>query len=129
VDDYFFVQMSYSNSLNVTVTASLLVPNPQPAFILHGSEGSYVKQRADVQEEQLSIGIKPGDAGYGIEPTEKQGILTVIDEEGRKTESTVPSKPGNYLSLFDAVYQTLVFKKPYPITRDAILTQLEILES
>ncbi|MDR2859072.1 MAG: Gfo/Idh/MocA family oxidoreductase, partial [Mediterranea sp.] len=26
VDDYFFVQMSYSNSLNVTVTASLLVP-------------------------------------------------------------------------------------------------------
>jgi predicted dehydrogenase len=129
VDDYFFIQMTYPNSLNVTVTASLLVPNPQPAFILHGCEGTYMKHRTDIQEEQLSKGIKPGDAGYGIEPPEKQGILTLIDNDGVKTEYYIPSKPSNYLGLFDAAYQTIVFQKPYPIKREEILTQLEILES
>ncbi|MDR2859036.1 MAG: Gfo/Idh/MocA family oxidoreductase, partial [Mediterranea sp.] len=128
VDDYFFTQMTYPN-LNVTVTANLLVPNPQPAFILHGSEGTYTKHRTDIQEEQLSKGLKPGDAGYGIEPPEKQGILTLIDKDGVRTEHCIPSQPSNYWGLFDAVYQTIVFHKPYPIKREDILAQLEILES
>jgi predicted dehydrogenase len=129
VDDYFFAQMSYPDSLNVTVVASLLVANPQPAFILHGSEGSYVKQRTDVQEEQLFNGVKPNDIGYGIELPEKQGILSIIDNEERKVEHAIPSPKGNYILLFDAVYQTLVYQKPYPITREEVLTQLEILEN
>jgi predicted dehydrogenase len=129
VDDYFFAQISYPDSLNVTVVASLLVANQQPAFILHGSEGSYVKQRTDVQEEQLSNGVKPNDVGYGIELPEKQGLLSIIDNEGRKVEHTVPSPTGNYISLFEAVYQTLIYQKPYPITREEVLIQLEILEN
>jgi predicted dehydrogenase len=128
VDDYFFAQLSYPDSLNITVTASLLVANPQSAFILHGSEGSYVKQRTDVQEEQLFNGIKPNDTGYGIELPGKEGILSIIDNEGCKVEHIVPSKQGNYVSIFDAIYQTLVYQKPYPITREDVLIQLEILE-
>ncbi|KAA6343886.1 scyllo-inositol 2-dehydrogenase (NADP(+)) [termite gut metagenome] len=128
VEDYFMIQLSYPNDLNVTVTASLLVADAQPAFVLHGVEGSFVKYRADVQEEQLLAGMKLSDPAYGIELPGMQGILSVADKNGTVTKETVASKHGNYLSLFDAVYQTLVNRKTYPITREEILTQLEILE-
>ncbi|KAA6340233.1 putative oxidoreductase YhhX [termite gut metagenome] len=129
VDDYFMVQLSYPNDLNVTVTSSLLVVDVQPAFVLHGVEGSFIKHRADVQEEQLLGGMKLNNPAYGIELPSMQGILSVVDKNGYITKETVVSKQGNYLSLFDAVYQTLVHRKAYPITREEILTQLEILEN
>lgn len=128
VDDYFFIQLSYPNDLNVTVASSLLVADPQPAFILHGTQGSFIKPRADVQEAQLLQGMLPDEPGYGVEPLGKQGKLTLISSTGEKTEEYLPAQPGNYMALFEAVYQTLVHQHPYPVTREDILTQLEILE-
>ncbi|MBC6113076.1 Gfo/Idh/MocA family oxidoreductase [Pedobacter fastidiosus] len=129
VDDYFTIQLSYPNSVNVFVTSSMLVVNPQVAFVLHGIDGSFIKQRADIQEEQLLAGMKLTDNGYGIEPKGKDGILTTIDAEGNKSEEIIPSEVGNYLLLFEAVYQALINNKPYPVTRENVLTQLEIIES
>ncbi|MFD2285506.1 oxidoreductase [Pedobacter petrophilus] len=129
VDDFFAIQLNYPDSVNVFVTSSMLVVNPQAAFVLHGVKGSFIKERADVQEEQLLAGQKLTDAGYGIEPDGKQGLLTTIDEQGNKTEEIIASEVGSYLPLFDAVYQAIVNDKPYPVTREHVLAQLEILES
>jgi len=129
VDDYFSIQLSYQDNINVSVTSSMLVVNPQAAFVLHGVDGSFIKQRADIQEEQLLAGMKLTDVGYGIEPSEKGGLLTTIDADGNKTDETILSETGNYLPLFDAVYQSLTDNKPYPVTREDVLIQLEILES
>jgi len=129
VDDYFTIQLSYPDSVNVFVTSSMLVVNPQAAFVLHGVYGSFIKQRADIQEEQLLAGMKLTDDGYGIEPKGKDGLLTTIDEDGNKTEEIIPSEIGSYLPLFDAVYDSLIDNKPYPVTRGNVLTQLEIIES
>ncbi|RDC54127.1 oxidoreductase [Pedobacter chinensis] len=128
VDDYFSIQLSYPDSLFVFITSSMLVVNPQAAFVLHGVNGSYIKQKADVQEDQLLTGMKPTDEGYGIEPEEKQGLLTTIDAKGNKTETIIPSESGGYMALFESVYQALANQKPYPVKRDDILIQLEILE-
>jgi len=129
VDDYFSIQLSYPDSVNVFVTSSMLVVNPQAAFVLHGVYGSFIKQRADIQEEQLLAGMKLTDEGYGIEPKGKEGLLTTIDEDGNKTETLIPSEIGSYLPLFDAVYDSLTQNKPYPVTRQDVLVQLEIIES
>lgn len=129
VDDYFSIQLSYPDSLNVFVTSSMLVVNPQAGFVLHGMNGSFIKQRTDIQEEQLLAGMKLSDPAYGIEPESKDGILTTIDAEGNKTEETVPSEVGSYLPLFEAVYQGITNNKPYPVTREDVLTQMEIIES
>lgn len=129
VDDYFSIQLSYPNSLQVFVTASMLVVNPQAGFILHGVNGSFIKQRTDIQEEQLLAGMKLTDPGYGVEPASKDGLLTTIDAEGHKTEEAIPSEVGSYLPLFEAVYQAINNNKPYPVTREDVLTQLEIIES
>ncbi|KRT17389.1 oxidoreductase [Pedobacter ginsenosidimutans] len=129
VDDYFSIQLSYPNSLQVFVTASMLVVNPQAGFVLHGINGSFIKQRTDIQEEQLLAGMKLTDPGYGVEPASKDGLLTTIDAEGHKTEEMIPSEVGSYLPLFEAVYQAINNNKPYPVTREDVLTQLEIIES
>ncbi|RNL49679.1 Gfo/Idh/MocA family oxidoreductase [Pedobacter jejuensis] len=129
VDDYFSIQLNYEDSVNVFVTSSMLVVNPQAAFVLHGVNGSFIKQRADSQEEQLLAGMKLTDEGYGIEAKGKDGLLTTIDSEGLKTEEIIPSEKGSYLLLFDAIYLALTENIAYPVTRADVLIQLEILES
>jgi scyllo-inositol 2-dehydrogenase (NADP+) len=129
VDDYFMIHLAYPNDLNVFLTSSLLVADPQKAFVLHGSAGSFVKGRSDVQEEQLLKGMKLNNPVYGIEPAESKGRLTIIDEQGNPNITYVDSENGNYIGLFEAVYQSIINEVPYPVTEEQIITQLEILEA
>ncbi|SEA24487.1 Gfo/Idh/MocA family oxidoreductase [Pedobacter hartonius] len=129
VDDYFSIHLSYPDSVNVFVHASMLVVDPLPAFVLHGEKGSFIKERADIQEEQLLKGIKPNDSGFGIEARGKEGKLTLIDNNGERTQELVPSDSATYLSLFEDLYQSLVNDKPFPVTQAQVLAQLEILEA
>lgn len=129
VDDYFAIQLSYPNELNVFLTASMLVADIQPAFVLNGVQGSFLKNHADVQEEQLLKGMKPTEAQYGWEYPNNEGKLTVVTADGGRETSLIPSQKGDYMGLFEAVYQNIVNNVPYPITESDIITQLEILES
>ena len=129
VDDYFAIQLSYPNELNVFLTASMLVADIPAAFVLNGMQGSFSKNHADVQEEQLLKGIKPTDAQYGLEHPNNEGKLTVVTSDGGRETSLVPSQKGDYSGLFEAVYQNIVNDVPYPITEADIIAQLEILES
>jgi len=129
VDDYFFFQLSYPNQLNVLVAGNLLTAQPMPAFVIHGTKGSYIKDRVDVQEEQLDKNIWPTDAAYGIETPGNDGKLTTFNADGSKQTEVIPSLKGNYTGLFEAVYQSITNKKPFPVTEENILTQMELLEA
>jgi scyllo-inositol 2-dehydrogenase (NADP+) len=129
VDDYLHIQLSYPNDLYVFLTASMLVADIKEAFVLNGLKGSFSKNHADVQEAQLLKGIKPTAENYGIEDREDAGKLTLISEDGEKSIETIPSEKGDYMGLFEAVYQNVINDIPYPITEEDILIQLEILES
>lgn len=128
VDDYFAIQLSYPDELNVFLTASMLVPAISSAFVLHGTMGSFTKNHADVQEEQLLKGMKPTDEGYGIEAATDAGLLTTVTSDGGRETKLIDSEKGDYIALFEAVYQNIVHNIPYPITASDILTQLHILE-
>lgn len=129
VDDYFSIHLSYPDSLNVFVHANMLVVDIQPAYVVHGTNGSFIKERADIQEEQLLKGIKPNDAGFGTEARGKEGKLTLIDKNGEKTQELVASDSATYLALFEDVYQSLVNNKAFPVKKEQIIAQLEILEA
>lgn len=129
VDDYLSIQLTYPNDLYVFLTASMLVADIKEAFVINGSKGSFSKNHADVQETQLLKGVKPTTTGYGIEDPKDAGKLTLIGENGEKSVEIIPSKKGDYMGLFEAVYQNIVNDMPYPITEEDILIQLEILES
>ncbi|OCX50789.1 oxidoreductase [Mucilaginibacter sp. PPCGB 2223] len=129
VDDYFFFQLSYPDQLNVLVAGSLLTAQPMPAFVAHGTLGSYLKDRVDVQEAQLDKNMLPTDAAYGIEPPGSEAKLITFAADGSKQIQIIPPVKGDYMGLFEAVYQAIRNNKPYPITEENILAQVELLES
>ncbi len=129
VDDYLAIELSYPNDLYVFLTASMLVADIKEAFIINGTKGSFSKNHADVQEVQLLNGMKPFAEGYGIEDPKDAGKLTLVTESGERIVEIIPSAKGDYMELFEAVYQNIMNDIPYPITEEDILTQLDILES
>ncbi|KIO74491.1 oxidoreductase [Pedobacter lusitanus] len=129
VDDYACIHLKYPEDLQVFITMSMLVVEQQPAFIINGTKGSYVKHRSDIQETQLLKNMSPDDPSYGIEQPGKEGILSTIDENGTITRELIPPGKSSYLHLFDAVYQTIRENKPYPVNQEQIIRQITILES
>lgn len=128
VDDYGTIQLQFENQVNVFITVSMLVADPQPAIVIHGSKGSFVKELCDTQEEQLMSGAMPNDPGFGQEPENKEGRLTLIGENGHKEVKNVPSLKGQYMRLFEDVYQTIRNNDSFPIQEEEIMYQMELLE-
>ena len=129
VDDYFHFHLEYPGSLQVFVCSSMLVPDPQAAFVVHGEAGSLVKYRADTQEAQLLKDIRPGSEGYGEEPDELAATLTRMNPDGSKKQEQLVSDKGSYMPLFDGVYQGILNNAPFAVTEEQVLTQLRILEA
>jgi scyllo-inositol 2-dehydrogenase (NADP+) len=130
VDDFFSIQLRYPQGLNVWVTSSMLVADPGPAFVLHGTLGSYKKDRTDPQEAQLLAGTKPTDDTYGREQPGQEGYLTLADPAGHNRlllPRADAAAPATYMDLFEAVYQAIRHGQPYPIKEEELECQLEII--
>lgn len=69
-DDWAHVVLRYPD-MRVVLHASLHAPGGDaggsPRFAVHGTKGSLIKQLPDQQEAQLIAGIRPGDAGWGVD--------------------------------------------------------------
>jgi scyllo-inositol 2-dehydrogenase (NADP+) len=129
VADYFNYHLSYPNQLNVYLTSGLLIAEVLPGFAIHGTLGSFVKERCDVQEAQLDAGMLPTGAGYGIEPAGSDGKLVIMDLNNKRNEELIKAPKGNYNGLFEAVYHTIRNNALYPVTEEHIAWQLELLEA
>lgn len=128
VDDFSTLVLTYGGSLVVFIHASLLVANPLPAYVLHGTKGSFQKVRGDVQEDQLQSGILPKDPEYGVEPPGKEGLITIIKSNGDKEMRYREALKGDYDGLFNAVYAQIRRNEPFPVKEEEVLWQMEILE-
>jgi predicted dehydrogenase len=129
VVDYFNYHLSYPNQLNVFLTSGLLIAEPLPSFVVHGTLGSYIKARVDVQEAQLDSGLSPVKPEYGIEPAGSEGKLVTVGLDNQKITEYIPSDRGQYMQLFQAVYHMIRDHWLYPITEEHIAWQVELLEA
>ena len=128
VDDFFSLHLRYPKGLNVWLTGSLMVAAPGPAYVLHGTHGSYQKHRTDPQETQLLAGLAPTAPTYGREQPGQEGLLTRALADGQLSATPEAAAPGNYMRLFEAVFHTIRHGAPYPITDGQLLWQNELLE-
>jgi len=128
VDDYFSLHLRYPRGLNVWLTSGLLIADPVPAYILHGTQGSYQKGRTDPQEAQLLQGMKPTAPEYGHEQPNQAGRLTLAGPDGHLRTTADAAEPATYMGLFDAVYDTIRHGRPYPIREEQLQWQNELLE-
>lgn len=129
VDDYGNVHLLYADQTNVFITTSLLVADPLPGIVVHGTKGSFIKSFCDTQEDQLLAGQKPDAEGFGEEASNKQGRLSVSDGRGGITLELIPSQKGDYINLFESVFQSIRHAVPFPVKEEEVLCQIEILES
>lgn len=105
VDDFFDIRMEYEG-LQVILKSSYLVREQGPRFILHGTEGSFLKSGIDPQEQALKDKQKPGSPGWGGESEASWGKLnTTLD--GKAHVGSFETIPGNYLAFYDNIFQVI----------------------
>ncbi|MEO7523788.1 MAG: Gfo/Idh/MocA family oxidoreductase [Ferruginibacter sp.] len=114
VNDYFDMHLFYEG-LSVRLKAGLIVKEQPPAFILHGMDGSFVKMRADIQEDVLKKAATPGATDWGNEPPQAAGIINLL-KDGQTMRTTVTSLQGNYMEFYDGLYEAIINDKELPVT-------------
>lgn len=127
VCDYFDVKLFYPFH-NVTLKSSYYVKEVLPAFIFHGTKGSFVKPRADVQEADLKEGKLPRTSKWGVEPEEGQGLLHV-ETDGKTSRKKIQSLKGNYMDYFDGIYDAIQNGESVPISGSDGLNVIRIIEA
>jgi len=104
-DDSYDLFLYYTDH-KCLLRSSYLVKEPSPRFILHGTEGSYLKWGVDPQEADLDSGKIPGSDGWGEETEALWGKINTT-YQGKAIEGLHPTLPGNYLAFYDNVYQAI----------------------
>lgn len=105
VDDYFDIHLYYSK-LKVLLKASMLVKEPGPRYIMHGSKGSFIKYGNDPQEAMLRQGLIPDSEDWGKEDPEYWGILNA-ELHGQQFYGTIETEAGNYTGFYDNVHDVI----------------------
>lgn len=123
-DDYFHVVLGYG-ALRVILHGSCLVSATMPRFVIHGSEGSFIKFGMDVQEEQLKQGKRPPAADWGVDPV--PGQLSQI-RDGELVQQTVAGEAGDYGAYYRAVCAAIKGEGANPVPAPEALAVMALLD-
>ena len=127
VEDYMELILFY-DGLRVRLKGSYLAREALPGYIIHGSKGSFLKPRADVQEACLQMGEDPGAPDWGTEPSSGKGLLhTEVD--GKIIREYIPSLKGNYLDYYDGIYRSIEQDSPLQVKAEEGLHLIRIIQA
>ncbi|TDH27762.1 oxidoreductase [Segetibacter sp. 3557_3] len=127
VDDYFELLMYYPGK-RVRLKATYVAREPFPSFVVHGSRGSFLKSRADIQEPELVAGKMPGVAGWGVEPEAEQGLLHT-EINGQVIREPRFTLAGDYSKLYDQLYEAIRNGAQPLVTGNEAIRLIQIIEA
>ncbi|HMK25498.1 MAG TPA: Gfo/Idh/MocA family oxidoreductase [Chitinophagaceae bacterium] len=127
VDDYFDLKLFYP-SHRVTLKSSYFVREALPGYVFHGTKGSFIKPKTDVQETDLQAHKKPGGDDWGIEPESQKGFLHT-EADGKIIRGFVDSMRGNYGDYYDGIYDALRNNKEVPVTAEDGMKVIKLIEA
>lgn len=114
VDDYMELLLFYP-LMRVRIKASYAAREPLPSYILHGTKGSFIKARTDVQEKALQAGLTPDMDDWGKEPENEMGLLHT-EKNGSVIREHIASVNGNYMDYCNGIYLALTEGANLPVT-------------
>ena len=126
VDDYFEILLYYPTH-RVRLRSGYFYREPVPSFALHGTLGSFLKSRSDIQEIQLQASMNPLKPEYGIEPESGRGLLHT-EKEGKIIRELVNTERGNYGDYYEDVFQAMKNNKEMPVTGEQGLNVIRVIE-
>ncbi|MBR2497147.1 MAG: Gfo/Idh/MocA family oxidoreductase [Parabacteroides sp.] len=131
VDDYFVIHLlrpSKAPNVKITLKSSYLMCEPEPRFVLHGTEGSFVKYGLDRQEADLNAGYMPNSPNWGVEDETIWGLLHT-EKAGQFIQEKYPSLPGNYAGFYDNIYRHLRLGETLQTDATEVLPIIHLIEA
>ncbi len=125
VDDNFELILYYP-TVRVRLRANYLALEPIPGYVLHGTSGSFLKPKTNIQEAALLAKKLPQGDEWGKEEESEWGIL-VIEKEGVVTKEKLPSLQGQYMDYYDGIYNAIRLRKPVPVDAEEGLGVIQII--
>jgi predicted dehydrogenase len=126
-DDAFDIMFHYPRALRAVLRSSILAAAPRPRFVLFGTQGSFVKQTVDPQENNLRHGNIPKDGPWGAEPKENWGVLTIPDGD-KFTQRRIPSSNCDFRDYYANVRDALLGKATLAVTPEWAVNVMRLLE-
>ncbi|MFY7751951.1 MAG: Gfo/Idh/MocA family oxidoreductase, partial [Exiguobacterium acetylicum] len=118
----------YYPELKVSVRTSHVALAPAPRWMLHGTNGTFIKQHVDRQELDLKANYFPGEEGFGEDSEDDYGRLIYHDEHGHLQDVRIPSPVGDYGKMYRAFYRSIVEDAPLPVKEEDTLFVAHLLE-
>lgn len=115
VDDYFTIIMMYPNH-RITLTSGMVFMQQGPGYKMYGTKGSFIKNRSDVQENDLIAGRAVSDVNWGMEDPKDFGCLSSLQNDNTITQQIIPSIPGNYGKFYTLMANAILHDDKEPTT-------------
>jgi len=124
--DYFELILHYDN-LKAILRAGMLVREPGPRFILHGTEGSFVKYGIDPQEEALKQGLTPSTPSWGEDRKDQWGTLNT-QINGLHFQGRVETIAGNYQAFYRNIVDAINGRADLVVKPEEAMNTVRIIE-
>jgi predicted dehydrogenase len=107
----------------VVLHASMIAAGGVPRFLVHGDKGSLVKHGIDQQEAQLLDGMRPGAAGWGVDPDRMQIWNAAGECRG------MPTPAGDHRRYYAAIRDAMLGKADNAVLPIQALAVMAVLEA
>ena len=123
VDDAFDICLEYPRH-RALLRARMLAYAPGPHFLIHGSQGSFIKYGMDPQEESLRRGVQPHGEDWGLEPESQWGALSLADGSPPRK---IPTERGDYRRFYAGMRDAILKGADLPVTTKQALANMRVL--
>jgi predicted dehydrogenase len=122
-DDFFQLVLRYGEMV-ATLQAGSLVSGGSARFSVHGEKASIVKQKPDIQEDQLRAGVLPGSPDWGLDPDDAM-LYDGATGDTRALKAARGDQRGYYVALREALHG----RAPNPVRPQEGATVMAIIEA
>jgi predicted dehydrogenase len=122
-DDFFQLVLRYGEMV-ATLGAGSLVSGGSARFAVHGDRASVVKQKPDIQEDQLRAGMLPGTPGWGMDPDD-----AVLYNGASGNTRALKAARGDQRGYYVALREALLGRAPNPVPPEQGATVIAIIEA
>lgn len=123
-DDDAFVALRHRDGVVSHLWMSAVAGAPGPRFRVLGLGGAYEKHGLDLQEAQLSAGVRPDDPAYGVESDDRWGVLARGQDR-----TPVPTERGDYPRYYAGIAAAIRSGGDPPVGSGDAVATLEVLEA
>lgn len=122
-DDFFQVVLGYGEMV-ATLRAGSLVAGGSARFAVHGERATLVKEKPDIQEDQLKAGVVPGSAEWGVDPDD-----AILYEGAAGDARSLKAARGDQRGYYVALREAMQGRAQNPVSPEQGATVMAILEA